>query len=118
MGLSLSAEDLCGEDQQVHIVAEEDGGELVGCVLVAFLGEETRIRQVAVDEQWRGRGVGSELVQRAEKAARDRQRFRVVLHARVVAFRFFERLGYTAVSDVFTEVTISHIKMQKQLEDR
>ena len=115
LGLSLSADDLCGEDQQVHIVAEEDGGELVGCALVAFLGEETRIRQVAVDERWRGQGVGSELVRRAEKAARERQRLRVMLHARVVAARFFERLGYTAVSEVFTEVTIPHIKMQKQL---
>jgi predicted GNAT family N-acyltransferase len=53
----------------------------------------------------------------AEQIVRDRNLGAVTLHARQTARRFFENLGYTAVSDVFTEVTIPHVKMEKILFD-
>jgi predicted GNAT family N-acyltransferase len=51
----------------------------------------------------------------SEQAILARNLRTVTLHARVAARGFFESLGYTAVSEVFTEVTIPHIAMQKDL---
>jgi ribosomal protein S18 acetylase RimI-like enzyme len=84
-------------------------------VLVAFPESGAKIRQIAVDAPHRGRGIGSELLLRAEEAVRNRNIRSVTLHARVSALGFFEQRGYRAVSEVFTEVTIPHIAMEKDL---
>jgi hypothetical protein len=115
LGLSLSEQDLRGEDEQVHLVAVDDGGAVIGCVLVSFPENGAKIRQIAVDGPYRGRGIGSELLLRAEQAVRCRDIRTVKLHARVSARGYFEQRGYRAVSGVFTEVTIPHIAMEKDL---
>ncbi|MGB7539141.1 MAG: GNAT family N-acetyltransferase [Anaerolineales bacterium] len=116
LGLALSDADIFGEDQQTHLVALDETGTVVGCVLLVFPGDGTaHIRQMAVDEIYRGRGVGAGLIAFAEKTAHEMGIRKINMHARVVARGFYERLGYRAVSDVFIEVTIPHIGMEKTL---
>jgi N-acetylglutamate synthase-like GNAT family acetyltransferase len=115
LGLALTEADLCGEDRQVHIVALDDDEQVKGCVLVAFSGDSARIRQIAVASGYQGTGMGRELMLLAEQAIRARGRQTVMLHARITARGFFEKLGYHAVSGVFTEVTIPHIVLEKTL---
>lgn len=115
LGLVLSENDLHGEDEQAHFIATDDAGRLIGCVLVSFPTCAAKVRQLAVDEVYRGKGIGAELMKRAEEAIRGRNIRLATLHARVTARAFFEALGYAAVSDVFTEVTIPHVRMEKTL---
>lgn len=117
LGLMLSEQDLQGEDRQSHLVAMDGRGRVVGCVLVAFTAKGAKIRQIAIEEGHRGRGIGTNLMEGAEHIVRDRSLASVTLHARLTARRFFEKLGYAAVSDVFTEVTIPHVRMEKILRD-
>ena len=114
LGISLSEQDLQGEDGQLHLLAMDGTEQVVGCVLVAFSGNGAKIRQIAIDEKHRGQGIGTELIGHAEEAIRARSISSVRLHARVTARAFFEKLGYAAVSEVFTEVTIPHIAMEKR----
>jgi predicted GNAT family N-acyltransferase len=114
LGLKLSEKDLQGEDGQTHLVAMDGRGQVVGCLLVAFPGSVARIRQISIDEAYRGRGIGTKLIHGAEQVVRDRNVRSVTLHARVTAREFFEKLGYTATSEIFTEVTIPHIVMEKR----
>jgi predicted GNAT family N-acyltransferase len=51
----------------------------------------------------------------AEQAIRARGMQTAMLHARVTARGFFEKLGYSAVSGIFIEVTIPHIALEKTL---
>ena len=115
LGLRLSEEDVRGEDEQVHLVALNGQGQVIGCVVVAFSGNVAKVRQLAIEGAYRGRGVGTELMERAEQAILARNVRTVTLHGRVTAQRFFERLSYIADPGVFTEVTIPHIKMHKDL---
>jgi predicted GNAT family N-acyltransferase len=117
LGLKLSEQELQGEDEQTHLVAMDETGRVVGCVLIAFTAKRAKIRQIAIEEGHRGRGIGTKLMKGAEQIVRDRNLGAVTLHARQTARRFFEKLGYAAVSDVFTEVTIPHVKMEKILVD-
>ncbi|NTW67697.1 MAG: GNAT family N-acetyltransferase [Nitrospirae bacterium] len=117
LGLMLSEQDLQGEDEQAHLVAMDGTGTVVGCVLIAFTEKGAKIRQIAIEERYRGRGIGTKLMKGAEQIVRDRDLGAVTLHARQTARRFFEKLGYAAVSDVFIEVTIPHVKMEKILFD-
>jgi predicted GNAT family N-acyltransferase len=115
LGLELSDRDLDGEDRQIHIIAEDDDGKVIGCVLVAFTGQQAKVRQIAVDGVRRGQGIGRSLMRRAEEAVQARHGRTAMLYARVSARRFFERLGYAVVSAEFTEVTIPHVRMEKKL---
>jgi predicted GNAT family N-acyltransferase len=118
LGLVLSEADLRGEAGQIHWVAVDETGKVVGCVLLAFPGDGTvDIRQVAVAEGHRGRGIGAALMARAELTAREMKIAKATMHARVYARGFYERLGYRAVSEPFIQVTIPHIAMEKTIEE-
>jgi ribosomal protein S18 acetylase RimI-like enzyme len=73
------------------------------------------MRQLAVDEEARGRGIGRMMVRYAEDLARELGFRRMVLHAREPAVPFYELLSYTRVGDRFTEVTIPHWAMVRVL---
>jgi len=115
LGLNLSEQDTRDEDEQVHLVAMDGPGQVIGCVLVVFSGNIAKARQLAIEDAYRGRGIGTELMKAAEHAVRARNIRTVTLHGRATARGFFERLGYTARTGVFTEVTIPHIEMHKDL---
>src|SRR5512137_2100965 len=86
LGLVLTDKDVSGEEKQTHLVALDDAGAAVACVLLILPGDGTaRIRQMAVDETCRGRGVGAGLIGYAEQTARSLGIRRMTMHARVYA---------------------------------
>jgi predicted GNAT family N-acyltransferase len=117
LGLTLSEADVRGENGQIHLLAMDNQARVVGCVLLVPEGNRTaRVRQMAVTERLRGRGIGAGLMARAEILARALPVRKLTMHARLSARGFYERLGYHATSDTFIEVTIPHIAMEKTLD--
>ena len=116
LGLALSETDVRGEENQTHVVAVDECGNVVGCVLIVPPVEGiARVRQMAVEGAFRGKGIGAGLMAQAEVAARAFSAGKLTMHARLSARGFYERLGYRAVSDVFMQVTLPHIAMEKVL---
>jgi N-acetylglutamate synthase-like GNAT family acetyltransferase len=115
LGLVLSEQDVRNEHAQLHFVALDGQGNVIGCLLVVFSGDTARFRQMAVEEPYRERGIGTELIKQAEQDVRARNIHTVTLHARIAAKEFYEGLGYTAASGIFMEVTIPHVAMEKDL---
>ncbi len=117
LGLDFTAEQLAAERADVHVGAYLDG-ELVGCVVLTDVdGSTAKLRQMAVHPDHQGRGVGARIVAFAERLAAERGCRDIVLHARESAVGFYERAGYAATGEVFTEVTIPHRRMVKRLAD-
>jgi len=115
LGLAFSADELSAEATSRHVGCFVDD-RLVGClVLTPIDATEIQMRQLAVDEEARGRGVGRMMVKYAEDLARELGFRRMVLHARETAVPFYELLKYTRVGDRFTEVTLPHWEMVKVL---
>lgn len=115
LGLDFDAEDLAKEVRDLHIAGFELA-HLVGClVLTPQSTEAIKMRQVAVDDQIQGKGIGTQLVLHSERVARDRGYKRMVLHARTTAVPFYERLKYVIEGDEFEEVSIPHRRMVKEL---
>ena len=88
LGRTFTSEQLAAESSSYHLGCYSEEA-LVGCLMLAPLPEgRVQMRQVAVREQWRKRGVGRALADYAEGLAR-KLGFRVmVLHAREGAVGF------------------------------
>jgi GNAT superfamily N-acetyltransferase len=118
LGLDFSPEQLASEQADVHIAAYLDGA-LAGCVVLTAVdrsdGSVLRLRQMAVDPRFQGRGIGARIVDFAERYAAERGCREIILHARGSARRFYEKAGYVGTGEIFTEVTIPHQTMIKRL---
>jgi predicted GNAT family N-acyltransferase len=51
----------------------------------------------------------------AENIARDMGYHTLMMHARITATGFYEKMGYVKKDGEFTEVTIQHVIMEKKL---
>jgi predicted GNAT family N-acyltransferase len=115
LGLSLRDEDLSGEDAEITIAALQDNA-VKGCVMLRPVSPEAlKLRQMAVSPDCQGQGLGAALIREAEAFAKQQRFRRITLHARITAVAFYERFGYTRAGDVFSEVGIPHLLMQKHL---
>ena len=118
LGLSLRDEDLSGEVNETTIVAISAEGGILGCVMLRPVNEqELKLRQMAVATEIQGHGIGNQLLQEAEEFARSSGYRVITLHARVTAVPFYEKAGYVAAGDVFTEVEIPHLLMNKSIHE-
>jgi len=97
------------------------GQHPVGCLslmLNSFQAEPAwQLRGMAVDESHQGRGLGRELLKHAEQTVEIGQVLLLWCNARVPAAGFYEKHGWTIVSDVFEIPTAGpHVKMSKRLK--
>ena len=115
LGLSFTSEELEKEKNNILIGAFEDDTMLGCCMLIRLNSEECQLRQMAVLNTLRGKGVGRAIMTFAENIARDRG-FRIMrMHARASSLGFYEKLGYATRGDEFIEITIPHYIMEKPL---
>lgn len=115
LGLNIYDDDLEAETAQIIFVYEQDG-QVLGCVLLQHYDAATfKLRQMAVDSDMQGKGIGALLVREAGLYAVRAGKSRIVLHARQEAIPFYQRQGYTQHGEVFTEVGIPHRRMELQL---
>ena len=114
LGLSLTAEELAREEDQLHFGLFEPDDQLVACVVALKLSPtDARIRQMAVSPLHQGKGLGRRLMNELEANLRSRGFTNLVLHARASAVGFYRKLGYTVVGDEFIAVAVPHFKMVK-----
>ena len=115
LGLKFTPEELEKEKENLHIAAFEDDQMLGCCMLVEEDPQTVRLRQMAVMNDLQGKGIGRALMQFAENLARDRGYKKITMHARKNATGFYEKMGYRKQGDEFTEITIAHYVMEKEL---
>ncbi|TAK64452.1 MAG: GNAT family N-acetyltransferase [Dehalococcoidia bacterium] len=98
----------------VHCVAY-DGGVPIGAGRLLHGDGYAKIGRMAVLAAHRGVGVGGMVLQALEREGVVRGSRHFKLSAQVTARAFYERHGYTAVGDVYDEVDIPHIAMEKRV---
>jgi predicted GNAT family N-acyltransferase len=105
-----------GKDPQAtHVLARIDG-EPVGTARLREIGEHTgKVERVAVRADYRGSGVGRDLMQQLEDVAVGRDLDRLELHSQTRVEGFYAELGYETVSGEFEEAGIPHVEMEKEL---
>lgn len=99
----------------LHVLAHEAHGRPVG---TARMLDDGKIGRMAVLTEWRGRGVGSALVDALLEVAADRGRSCVHLAAQTHAIEFYAKQGFQVVGEVFLEAGIPHCAMYCDLPRR
>ena len=104
------------ENESIHIVAVI-GGKSVGVGRVHFNSKkEAQIRYLAVEENYRGKGVGSLILGALETHARTKGAKYIVLNSRENVTGFYKKCGYRIIEPVHKLFgTIPHWKMKKEL---
>jgi len=91
-------------------------GQVVGTGrLVQQDDGDAQIGRMAVDQTWRRRGIGDQILRFLEEEARAQGLRRCVLHAQEYVKGFYAAHGYQEHGETFLEVNIPHIEMRKEL---
>jgi GNAT superfamily N-acetyltransferase len=95
--------------REVYVIAQD--GELLGTASL----EEDAIYTVFVLPTHQGRGIGTRLMKHLEKRARTQGHTAITLPSSTTACAFYEKLGYQAVREVYSDETGLNIIMEKEL---
>ena len=115
LGLAFSKEELEQEKENILIAALDDD-EMLGCCMLSKVDPQTfRLRQMAVQNNLQGKGIGASIISFVENIARDKGCRSLIMHARDTAIGFYEKFGYKIKGQPFLELGIPHHVMEKTL---
>lgn len=98
-----------------HVVARRDG-EAVGTARLVMLDQQrAKIGRVAVVPEHRGQGIASQLVRLLMDYAKREGRTEALLDAQLPVIPLYEKLGFTAVGEVFLDADLLHRRMTRKL---
>lgn len=113
--LSFEKHELEKEKHDILIGAFEEEKMLGCCLLTRIDKNSVRLRQMAVQNNLQGKGIGAAMMNFAENVARDAGYKKMVMHARKTAIGFYEKFGYKVSGGEFIELSIPHYIMEKKL---
>ncbi|MEP7228909.1 MAG: GNAT family N-acetyltransferase [Ginsengibacter sp.] len=113
--LTFEKDELDKEKNDILIGAFEEE-KMLGCCLLTRVNKDcVRLRQMAVQNNLQGKGIGAAMLNFAENVARDTGYKMVTMHARLTAIGFYRKSGYKITGDEFFELAIPHFIMEKKL---
>lgn len=98
------------------LIGAFEGETIIGCCVLTPKSKDTiQLRQMAVDPEVQGKGVGAAIIAYAENQAREAGFTTLMMHARNPVIGFYQKCGYLIAGEEFFEVGIGHHKMEKFL---
>ena len=95
-----------------HVLALSVSGDAIGCGRITPDG---KIGRIAVLPGWRGKRVGSAILESLLDYAHSQDYQLVELSAQMQALPLYRRYDFSEVGEVFMDANIPHIKMQLHL---
>ncbi|MGC9797298.1 PatB family C-S lyase [Fervidobacterium riparium] len=104
-----------GKDTEaVHFLCKHFSN-YVGTARIRDIGTHWKVERVAVLEEYRGMGYGKKIMEAIEEYIKTTNPKLIVLNAQLEVRDFYGKLGYEAISDIFIEAGIQHVKMEKRM---
>lgn len=114
-GLDIKDDDL-SSDKVVEMFGAYMEDKLIATIFLDIVDKDTiKIRNVAILDGYRGKGLGKYLMDHVEDIARERGYTKSVLMGRVSAEKFYNKLGYKTISEAYDYKTVPHVDMEKYL---
>ena len=114
--IELELDDKDHRDNTVHIgYFHEDN--LIGVARLIDMDKDViHIGRVVIDKEYRGQGIGRELIIGCENIAQQilKRKIIIELSAHIQAENFYKSLGYNRVNDkIYVDAGIEHVDMRK-----
>ena len=101
------------QDTKDYLLGAFDGDTIKGCLILQKQTDgSVKMRQVAVDENTQGQGIGGRMLQASYDIVRGWGVAQLYCHARGTAVDFYRRHGWSVVGDEFLEQNIPHCRME------
>lgn len=114
-GLDIKDDDL-SSDKVVEMFGAYLNDKMIATIFLDIVDKDTvKVRNVAILEEYRGKGLGKQLMDYVEDIARQRGYTKVILMGRVSAEKFYNKLGYKTLSKPYDHKTVPHVDMEKDL---
>ena len=114
--IELELDDKDHSDNTVHIGYFNDN-KLIGVARLIDMDKDViHIGRVVIDKEYRGKGIGRELIIGCETTAKNilKREIIIELSAQIQAEKFYESLGYNRVNDkIYLDAGIEHVDMRK-----
>ena len=116
--IELELDDKDHSDNTVHIgYFHEDN--LIGVARLIDMDKDViHIGRVVIDKEYRGQGIGRELIIGCENIAQQilKRKTIIELSAQIQAENFYKSLGYNRVNDtIYLDAGIEHVDMMKEI---
>jgi len=104
------------DDEAEHLLTRElAGNRAVGTLRLLVVGSQAKVGRVAVESDWRGRGIASRMLDVALERARERGCSQARLASQLTATALYRRAGFSVQSRPFEEAGIAHVWMARRL---
>ncbi|WP_448905114.1 GNAT family N-acetyltransferase [Gemella sp.] len=114
--IELELDEKDHSENTVHIGYFSDD-KLIGVARLIDMDKDViHIGRVAIDKDYRGKGIGRELIIGCETTAKLilKREVTIELSAQIQAEKFYESLGYNRVNDtIYLDAGIEHVDMRK-----
>ena len=116
LGMSMDSLADSIEKESFHLMGIDEDGNVIASGRVHFnTSDEAQIRYMAVDDNFKRQGIGSEIVTELERYALSKKAVTITLNARENAISFYLSLGYSEVCPYQSDTGIPHKTMKKDL---
>ncbi|MGN1401552.1 MAG: GNAT family N-acetyltransferase [Bacillus sp. (in: firmicutes)] len=103
------------DDEAIHFVLYNEESDAIGAGRFRTIDGNGKIERICIDTDVRHGGGGKLIMEAIEQYALQRGIRLLKLNSQTTALRFYEKLGYSSVSDEFLEAGIPHRTMMKHL---
>ena len=116
--MELEFDEKDNSENTVH-VGFFDNNKLIGVARLIDLDKDViHIGHVVIDKEYRGQGIGRELIIGCENIAQQilKRKIIIELSAQIQAENFYKSLGYNRVNDIiYLDAGIEHVDMRKEI---
>ena len=116
--MELEFDEKDNSENTVH-VGFFDNNKLIGVARLIDLDKDViHIGRVVIDKEYRGQGIGRELIIGCETIAQQilKRKIIIELSAQIQAENFYKSLGYNRVNDIiYLDAGIEHVDMRKEI---
>ena len=117
--IELELDEKDNSENTVHI-GFFDNNKLIGVARLIDLDKDViHIGRVVIDKEYRGQGIGRELIIGCENIAQQilKRKIIIELSAQIQAENFYKSLGYNRVNDrIYLDARIEHVDMKKVID--
>ena len=116
--MELEIDEKDNSENTVHI-GFFDNNKLIGVARLIDLDKDViHIGRVVIDKEYRGQGIGRELIIGCENIAQQilKRKIIIELSAQIQAENFYKSLGYNRVNNkIYLDAGIEHVDMRKEI---